>query len=157
MEEIQEAARRAHAHEFITALPRGYRSHVGERALMLSGGERQRICLARAFLKQAPILILDEPTSALDKDTEAAITDAIEELMRGRTTFIIAHRLSTLRRAGIILRVADGAVLAESRAEPMLAPAPATTARNAEAMVVDAAQWARTHGRGRRIQAPDPR
>ena len=152
MSEIEEAARRAHAHEFIAALPRGYHSHVGERALMLSGGERQRICLARAFLKQAPILFLDEPTSALDKQTEAAITEAIEDLMRGRTTFIIAHRLSTLRRANLILRVNDGQIHAEhlgSLPVPELEPVP-------EATIVDAAQWARTHGRGHRIQPGMP-
>jgi ATP-binding cassette subfamily B protein len=153
LEEIQEAARRAHAHAFITALPRGYRSHVGERALMLSGGERQRICLARAFLKQAPVLILDEPTSALDKDTEAAITEAVEELMRGRTTFIIAHRLSTLRRADMILRVADGRVSVERPADALSELA--ATEHGAGMNVVDAAQWARMHGRGRRMQAPD--
>ncbi|HYH17961.1 MAG TPA: ABC transporter ATP-binding protein [Azospirillum sp.] len=146
MAEVEEAARRAHAHDFIAALPRGYRSLVGERALMLSGGERQRICLARAFLKQAPILILDEPTSALDKDTEAAVADAVEELMRGRTTFIIAHRVSTLRRADMILRVTGGRVQIEHRAaaQPPAKEPPAKAERGAT--VIDAAQWARTHG-----------
>jgi ATP-binding cassette subfamily B protein len=112
-DEIVQAARKARAHDFISTLPDGYASMVGERALRLSGGERQRISLARAFLKQAPILLLDEPTSAVDTATERAITDGIEELMRGRTTFIIAHRLATLRRADIILRLDGGRVHVE--------------------------------------------
>jgi ATP-binding cassette subfamily B protein len=95
-EEIEGAARSAAAHGFITALPDGYDSVVGERGMTLSGGERQRIALARAFLKDAPILLLDEPTSSVDVETEAAIVDAMERLMAGRTTLMIAHRLSTL-------------------------------------------------------------
>jgi ATP-binding cassette subfamily B protein len=95
-EEIVAAARSAVAHDFITALPDGYDSIVGERGMTLSGGERQRIALARAFLKDAPILLLDEPTSSVDVGTEAAIVDAMSRLMSGRTTLMIAHRLSTL-------------------------------------------------------------
>ena len=95
-EEIVEAARSAVAHDFISALPDGYNSIVGERGMTLSGGERQRIALARAFLKDAPILLLDEPTSSVDVGTEAAIVDAMSRLMSGRTTLMIAHRLSTL-------------------------------------------------------------
>ncbi|WP_448207849.1 ABC transporter ATP-binding protein [Azospirillum sp. sgz302134] len=156
--EIEEAARRAHAHDFIRALPDGYDSMVGERALTLSGGERQRIGLARAFLKQAPILILDEPTSALDKETEAAITDAIEELMRGRTTFIIAHRLSTLRRADLILRVEDGSLLVERRgnlaAALEIAEADQGTAA-AGGRVIDAARWAQQHGKPAPLRTSD--
>lgn len=121
--EIEAAARRARAHGFIGALPQGYDSMVGERAARLSGGERQRLCLARAFLKDAPILVLDEPTSALDRETEAAITAGLHELMADRTTFIIAHRLSTLRRADMVLRVQDGAVTVEGAAGPVLAAA----------------------------------
>jgi ATP-binding cassette, subfamily B, bacterial len=94
--DIVEAARVANAHEFITALPEGYDTLVGERGMRLSGGERQRISLARAFLKDAPILILDEPTSAIDVKTEALIMEAMQRVMAGRTTFMIAHRLSTL-------------------------------------------------------------
>lgn len=156
--EIEEAARRAHAHDFIAALPRGYDSLVGERALTLSGGERQRICLARAFLKQAPILILDEPTSALDKETESAITDAIEELMRGRTTFIIAHRLSTLRRADLILRVEEGRLLVERRGNLAAALDIAKTDQGSAAVgsrVIDAAQWAQQHGKGGALRTSD--
>jgi ATP-binding cassette subfamily B protein len=108
--DIVEAATAAEAHEFITALPDGYDTLVGERGLRLSGGERQRIALARAFLKDAPILILDEPTSAVDHRTEAAIMTAMERLMQGRTTFLIAHRLSTLEGCDLRLEVEAGRV-----------------------------------------------
>ncbi len=106
--EIIAAARRANADEFITRLPQGYDTQVGERGLRLSGGERQRISLARAFLKDAPILILDEPTSSVDAKTEAGILDAMERLMRDRTTLVIAHRESTLRHCELILVIEDG-------------------------------------------------
>jgi ATP-binding cassette subfamily B protein len=95
-EEIVEAARLANAYDFITEMPEGFDTPVGERGMRLSGGERQRISLARAFLKDAPILILDEPTSSVDVKTEAVIMDAMQRLMQGRTTFMIAHRLDTL-------------------------------------------------------------
>jgi len=107
-EEIVRAARLANAHDFIASLPDGYHTLVGERGMRLSGGERQRISLARAFLKDAPILILDEPTSAVDVETEAAIMQALERLMRGRTTFIIAHRLSTLEKCDMRLQLENG-------------------------------------------------
>jgi ATP-binding cassette subfamily B protein len=109
-DEIVAAAKAAQAHEFIARLPQGYATPVGERGAKLSGGERQRITIARAFLRDAPILILDEPTSAVDGETEGLIVDAIERLMAGRTTFMIAHRLGTLRRADLLLRVEDGRV-----------------------------------------------
>jgi ATP-binding cassette subfamily B protein len=96
MQDIVEAATVANAHDFIAALPEGYNTRVGERGLRLSGGERQRIALARAFLKDAPLLILDEPTSAIDVKTEAMIMEAMQRVMEGRTTIMIAHRLSTL-------------------------------------------------------------
>jgi ATP-binding cassette subfamily B protein len=105
--EIEAAARAAGAHDFVAALPEGYRTEVGERGARLSGGERQRIALARAFLKDAPILLLDEPTSSVDVKTEAGIINAIERLMRGRTTFLIAHRLATLEGCDLRLEVAD--------------------------------------------------
>jgi ATP-binding cassette subfamily B protein len=107
-EEIQEAARLARAHEFIEQLPDGYRTRVGERGMLLSGGERQRISLARAFLKDAPVLILDEPTSSVDVRTESAIMETMNELMKGRTTFMIAHRLSTLDHCDMQLEIRDG-------------------------------------------------
>jgi len=110
MDEVVAAATAAKAHEFITNLPNGYDTLVGERGMKLSGGERQRISLARAFLKDAPILILDEPTSSLDVHTEAAILDTIQELMKGRTTLMIAHRPSTLRDCNMILVLEDGRV-----------------------------------------------
>jgi ATP-binding cassette subfamily B protein len=98
-------------------LPDGYETLVGERGMCLSGGERQRISLARAFLKDAPILILDEPTSAVDIGTETGILRAAERLMRGRTTFIIAHRLNMLKRCDMLLQVENGRVtLAEALA-----------------------------------------
>ncbi len=106
--EIAAAARAANANEFIEALPDGYDTQVGERGMMLSGGQRQRIALARAFLKDAPILILDEPTSSVDLKTEAVIIEAMERLMAGRTTFIVAHRLETLRHCDVVYAVQDG-------------------------------------------------
>jgi ATP-binding cassette subfamily B protein len=108
--QIEAAARAANAHDFILRQPKGYDTEVGERGVMLSGGERQRIALARAFLKDAPILILDEPTSALDTATEAGVLEALERLMKGRTTLMIAHRLSTLSGCDVRLEIADGRV-----------------------------------------------
>src|SRR5919202_209179 len=107
-DEIVAAARAANAPEFIMPLPQGYETLVGERGMRLSGGERQRISLARAFLKDAPILILDEPTSSVDMRTEAAIMEAMERLMRGRTTIMIAHRLSTLAGCDARLEIERG-------------------------------------------------
>ena len=96
-DEIALAAKRARAHDFIAALPKGYDTLVGERGVKLSGGERQRVAIARAFLADAPILVLDEATSSLDVETEVQVQAATEELMAGRTTIVIAHRLSTIR------------------------------------------------------------
>ena len=110
-EEIVRAAKLANAHNFIMGLPDGYQTLVGERGMRLSGGERQRISLARAFLKDAPILILDEPTSAVDIATEAAIMEAMERLMCGRTTFMIAHRLSTLEKCDLQLQLENGCLV----------------------------------------------
>jgi ATP-binding cassette subfamily B protein len=110
-EEIVRAAKLANAHEFIANLPEGYQSRAGERGLRLSGGERQRISLARAFLKDAPILVLDEPTSAVDFKTESAIMEAMERLMRGRTVLMIAHRTSTLENCDLRLELEGGRVV----------------------------------------------
>ena len=110
LDDIVAAARLANAHDFISSLPEGYATRVGERGLRLSGGERQRIALARAFLKDAPLLILDEPTSAIDRETETAILEGMERLMRGRTTFIVTHRLAALRWATMRLAVGDKTV-----------------------------------------------
>ncbi len=110
-EEIVEAAQRASAHEFIEALPEGYLTQVGERGMRLSGGERQRVSMARAFLKDAPILLLDEPTSALDLATEAAIVAAMERLMANRTVFLIAHRPTTLAHCNVRVELKEGNLL----------------------------------------------
>ena len=120
-EEIIAAAQAANAHEFIVDLPDGYQTVVGERGMRLSGGERQRISLARAFLKDAPILMLDEPTSSVDVKTEAIIMDAMQKLMMNRTTFMIAHRLSTLEGCDVHLEIHDGRLV---RYDSMSSPIP---------------------------------
>jgi ATP-binding cassette, subfamily B, bacterial len=109
--ELEAAARAANIHDFIMSLPEGYETQVGERGMRLSGGERQRISLARAFLKDAPMLILDEPTSSVDVKTEALILEAMERLMSGRTSFMIAHRLSTLERSDLRLELDKGRIV----------------------------------------------
>jgi ATP-binding cassette subfamily B protein len=120
-EEIVDAARRAQADEFIRALPNGYTSLVGERGGHLSVGQRQRIGIARAFLKNAPILLLDEPTSALDPTTESAIMDTIKELMRGRTTLIVTHRLATIHNVDRIVVLERGCVVEQGRGPDLVA------------------------------------
>jgi ABC-type multidrug transport system fused ATPase/permease subunit len=120
-EEIIEAARRAQADEFICRLPNGYASAVGERGGHLSVGQRQRIGIARAFLKNAPILLLDEPTSALDPATEAAIMETIKELMRGRTTLIATHRLAAIHDVDQIVVLERGHIVEQGRGEELIA------------------------------------
>ena len=116
--EIMAAAHAASSHEFISNLPEGYETRPGERGMLLSGGERQRISLARAFLRDSPILILDEPTSSIDGKTEARILQATENLMRGRTTFMIAHRLNTLKNCDLILVLENGHLLEKRESLP---------------------------------------
>ena len=107
--QIEAAARAAHAHEFIVQLPEGdTHARIGERGQRLSGGQRQRLAIARAILKDCPLLVLDEATSSLDAESELLVQDALANLMRNRTTFVIAHRLSTVRRADLIRRAREG-------------------------------------------------
>jgi ATP-binding cassette subfamily B protein len=117
---VVEAARAANSHEFIMRLAQGYDTVLGERGAQLSGGERQRICVARAFLKDAPILVLDEPTSSIDSRTEAVILESLQRLMEGRTTFMIAHRLSTIRRADLIVVLDRGRVVEQGTHHELL-------------------------------------
>jgi ATP-binding cassette, subfamily B, bacterial len=120
MDEVIAAAKAANAHDFVSRLPHGYETVLGERGTGLSGGERQRISVARAFLKDAPILVLDEPTSSIDSKTEAVILDALDRLAVGRTTFTIAHRLSTIRDADTIVVLDHGAIVERGTDEELL-------------------------------------
>ena len=119
--EVIEAAKKAHCHEFIEALPLKYETHVGERGIKLSGGERQRVAIARAILKNAPLLVLDEATSSLDSESEALIQDALEVLMRGKTVMVIAHRLSTIMKMDRIIVLQNGGIVAEGTHQELLA------------------------------------
>jgi ATP-binding cassette subfamily B protein len=124
--EIQQAARKAEAHDFIIAMQdhkgrRGYDAHLGERGVKLSGGQRQRIALARAILKDAPILVLDEATSALDSEVEAAIQTALERVMQGKTVLAIAHRLSTIARMDRIVVLDQGRIVEQGTHDQLLA------------------------------------
>ena len=120
MDEVIAAAMAANAHDFVSRLADGYETQIGERGVRLSGGERQRLCVARAFLKDASILILDEPTASIDSRTEAVILDALDRLMVGRTTFMIAHRLSTVRHADMILVIDRGQIVERGTHEELL-------------------------------------
>jgi subfamily B ATP-binding cassette protein MsbA len=118
--EVEEAARAAHAHEFIVGLQRGYDTLIGERGQRLSGGQRQRLAIARALLKDAPILVLDEATSALDSESELLVQEALANLMKGRTSIVIAHRLSTIRRADAIVVLERGRIVEIGRHDELL-------------------------------------
>lgn len=120
-EEIEQAAKAAYAHDFIMRMPKGYDTDIGELGSRLSGGEKQRICIARALIKDAPILILDEATSALDTEAEQVVQKALDNLMQGRTTFVIAHRLSTIVRADAIAVLVNGQVVEMGRHDELLA------------------------------------
>jgi ATP-binding cassette, subfamily B, bacterial len=143
-EQVIDAARAANAHDFIGGLPQGYETQLGERGAQLSGGERQRICVARAFLKDAPVLILDEPTSSIDSKTEGVILDALDDLMEGRTSFMIAHRLSTVRHADQILVMEHGRIVERGTHEQLLR----------EGDVYRQLHEAQTRERKRRVSAP---
>jgi subfamily B ATP-binding cassette protein MsbA len=119
--DIEAAARAAHAHEFISALEEGYDTRIGERGQLLSGGQRQRLAIARALLRDSPILILDEATSSLDAESEMLVQDALSTLMLDRTSFVIAHRLSTVRRADLIVVLERGAIVESGRHEDLMA------------------------------------
>ena len=121
LKEIQEACQMANTHEFILSLPQQYDTLVGERGARLSGGERQRISIARAFLKNAPILLMDEPTSAIDVGTEDLIKEAIDRISKGRTVITIAHRLSTIENADTIMVLSKGEIVESGTNEELLA------------------------------------
>jgi ABC-type multidrug transport system fused ATPase/permease subunit len=119
-EDVVQAAKAAYCHDFISELPQGYNTEIGERGVRLSGGQQQRVAIARAILKNAPILILDEATSALDNESEAIVQEALNNLMKGRTVIVIAHRLSTVRHADEILVLDKGEIIEHGSHEELV-------------------------------------
>jgi len=151
-EEMVEAAKVANAHEFITQLPKGYATLIGERGVKLSGGQRQRIAIARAVLKDARVLILDEATSSVDAETEALIQQALERLMVGRTTIIIAHRLSTIRSADVIV-VLEGSQIVEMGTHEQLMTSGGLYSRLNEVQIEDEPKWRAIRQQRQRLMA----
>lgn len=121
LEQVRQAARVANADEFIMASENGYDTSIGDRGCRLSGGQRQRVSIARAILKNPPVLILDEATSALDSESEKLVQEALERLMKGRTTLVIAHRLSTIRNADLICVMSEGRIIERGTHNELLA------------------------------------
>ena len=121
LEQVREAAKIANADDFIMANPEGYEANIGDRGCKLSGGQRQRISIARAILKNPPVLILDEATSALDTESERLAQDALENLMKNRTTIVIAHRLSTIKNADIICVMHEGEIVERGKHDELIA------------------------------------
>ena len=119
-EQVEEAARIANAHEFILETENGYQSNMGDRGLKLSGGQKQRICIARAVLKNPPIMLLDEATSALDTESEKLVQEALNNLMKNRTTLVIAHRLSTIQNADIIVVLEGGRIIEQGSHQELI-------------------------------------
>ena len=120
-EAVKQAAKIANAHEFISAMPEGYQTSIGDRGSRLSGGQRQRLSIARAILKHPPILILDEATSALDSESEKLVQEALEHLMKDRTTLVVAHRLSTIKHADLICVMHEGEIVESGTHEDLYA------------------------------------
>jgi ATP-binding cassette, subfamily B, bacterial MsbA len=120
MEEIKEAAKIANAHDFILQTEKGYDTNIGDRGMKLSGGQKQRLCIARAVLKNPPIMLLDEATSALDTESEKLVQDALNKLMQNRTSLVIAHRLSTIQNADMIIVLEDGRIIEKGTHQDLL-------------------------------------